>query len=70
MKVEAAQIIITLFPNGNLNLQCPIQNKLLCYGMLEMARDIIKDFKPEDQPKIQVVPGLPGLKGGRNGSDA
>lgn len=31
---------------GNVNVSGPVENKGLCYGMLEMARDAIKDFKP------------------------
>jgi hypothetical protein len=49
---QVIQILITL--NGNqVQVQGPIDNKVLCYGMLEMARDAIKDYKP---PSIQVAP--------------
>ena len=30
----------------------PIQDRMLCYSLLETARDIIKDFNPEAQPTI------------------
>lgn len=60
-----AQIIITLFEGGNLNLQAPVSNKLLCYGMLEMAREIITKTDVQAQPQIQVVPAMPGINGGR-----
>lgn len=36
-------ITITLTDDGQLNVNGPIDNRMLSYGMLEMARDIIAD---------------------------
>ena len=30
---------------GELQVHGPVQNKILCYGLLEMARDVVKEFK-------------------------
>lgn len=57
------KLIIELEANGQVTVNGPIQNKLLCYGLLEAAKDAIKEFKPESQitiPKIHV----PGINGG------
>lgn len=42
---QPIQLVITLNPDGQLSLSGPIQNKILCYGLLGRARDAIKDFK-------------------------
>lgn len=48
---------------GHLALAGPLQNKLLCYGMLELAKEAMgnKEFKPTSLPsveekEIEVVP--------------
>lgn len=41
---------------GDINLTGPIPNKILCYGMLEMAKNAVHDYKaggliiPETMP--------------------
>ncbi len=32
----------------------PVGNRHLCYGMMEMAKDAIRDFKP---PEVQIADG-------------
>lgn len=41
---KPVQLVITLFPDGRVNLQGPITDRIFCYGLLEMAREIIYDF--------------------------
>lgn len=43
----------------------PIEDKMLCYAMLEIARDSIKDFKPAE---IQTVPSLAAVFPALNGA--
>lgn len=47
----------------------PLENKLLCYGLLEMARDAVKSFgeKTVAQRGLQVVGAMPEIQaaGGR-----
>lgn len=40
-------LIITLGPQG-LKIMGPVQDRLFCYGMLELARDAIRDSRPEN----------------------
>ena len=39
---------------GKLGLDGPIQNKLLAYGMLELAKDALRSFS--DQSKQTIIP--------------
>ena len=44
------------FENGAVNVAGPITDKMFCYGLLEMAKQAIADYKPS---AIQVAtPGL------------
>lgn len=52
------QIILTLEDNGQLNLQGPIENSILCYGMLEVAKDILRDFQTKKRDSRIEVPQL------------
>ena len=40
--------------DGRPNLEGPLGDKVLCYGLLEWAKDVVRDFDP-DRP---VKPGL------------
>ncbi len=40
-------IVIAMQANGQLNVSGPITNKILCIGMLEMAKQVVLDFQPE-----------------------
>lgn len=55
MSQPKMQMVITLMDNGSVQVQGPLANKMLCYGILEMARDAIKDYKP---PIITPVVGM------------
>lgn len=57
-------LTITFNPATN---QCevtgPLMNRFLCYGMLEMARDVIVDWnkhKQREQQRILDAVGMPG----------
>ena len=50
------QLIVTLTDDGeskNVQVQGPIKDKVLCYGMLEMAKDAIRDYRPP--PSLRVA---------------
>ena len=50
---------------GAINVTGPIENKMLVYGMLGMAHDIVAAYQPADKPKLAVVRDLPvHLNGG------
>lgn len=52
------QIVITLTPEGTINCTGPLENKLLCYGLLKMAEGIVANYKAS---KI-VEPGIDDLR--------
>jgi hypothetical protein len=61
----AVQITIVMESNGQINVNGPLNDKVLCYGLLEVAKDIVRTFKPQQVviPQILVPPDLRG--GGR-----
>lgn len=42
----AIQLVITLQPNGRVDVTGPIQEKLLCLGLLAMAQTIVVQYDP------------------------
>lgn len=40
------QIVITQLDNGQTIVNAPLNNKILAYGLLEIAREIIANHKP------------------------
>jgi hypothetical protein len=57
----AAQIVITLYPNGQIQVSAPLENKMLCHGMIGVALDTIREFKPSDVPAILPASRIAGL---------
>lgn len=51
-----AQLVIVLNADGTLGVNGPIENKMLVYGMLEMAKDAIRDFNTQAAKKIIELP--------------
>jgi len=45
-KMPELQLIIVMTADGRVNVTGPIVNKGICYQMLELAKDAIRDFKP------------------------
>lgn len=50
------QLVITLEDNGQLNVNGPLDNLLMCYGMLQLAKDSIKDYAVSKQNRVQLAP--------------
>lgn len=50
---QAVKFEVVLLPDGRVNINGPIANKLLCYGLLEIARDLVKDYDPQ---KVDITP--------------
>ena len=38
------QLVITLKPGAGVQVHGPITDKVLCYGLLECAKDAVRDF--------------------------
>ena len=56
-----ATITITFDPsNGQVNVGGDIENKLLSYGLLDLAREAIQDFHVK-QFQSRIVPANPGM---------
>lgn len=54
-----AKLEITLNDQGQVAVNGPIQDRVLCYGLLEVAKDSICDYtKQQNQPRIQPATGL------------
>lgn len=56
-------LTITQTADGTVSVNGPIQNRPLCYAMLELARDCIKDFN-DRAAKSPIVPAsvMPPLR--------
>lgn len=56
----AIQIVITLSDDGQVGINAPLQDKVLCYGLLEMARLAIDKYVPPANGKANIVRVPPG----------
>lgn len=55
---EVTLTITLSIPDGVVKVTGPIHNKVLTYGMMERARDIIKDFSPKPKEKSRIFPAF------------
>lgn len=60
---QLIQLVITLTPEGRFNCSGPIENKLLCYGLLEMAKEAVSKHVPSKivQPSGEDLAILKGV---------
>ena len=59
---ERARIAIVLDANGNVQVSGAIDNKLVAYGLLEAARDAIRDYHEANAAKhngLTIAKSLP-----------
>jgi hypothetical protein len=59
-----AQLLITLHENGQIQVEGPLENRILCYGLLECARDALRDMKPAEPKRIVPAGFVPFPKNG------
>ncbi len=59
---NTTKLTITLSPNGNLAVEGPIDQVMFCYGLLEVAKDIIRTHaqKKAESAIVSVHGLLPG----------
>ncbi len=54
------ELRITVSNEGEIRVYGPVQDKILCFGLLEMAKDAIRDHKVEKSdilvPDLTLVP--------------
>jgi hypothetical protein len=56
------QLTITLDEQGNVGINGPINNKVLCYGLLELAKDALRNYDPNK--RVELATGtLPPIGG-------
>ena len=55
------ELVITLDPNTGVQVRGPLQDMILCYGLLEMAKDAIRR-NAEKAAESRIVSAPPGLK--------
>jgi hypothetical protein len=60
----AAQLIITLDDAGKIQVAGPLDNQLMCYGMLEAGKAALQEHWRTSQNRVQLAPGPlpPGVK--------
>lgn len=63
------QLIITLEESGQVGINGPINDKVLCYGLLDCAKDAIKEYNDrlaKERSGIAIVPaGAVPIRNGR-----
>jgi hypothetical protein len=54
------QLLIEMNEQGQITINGPVNQKMLCYGMLEFARDAIKEFNDKAVQGPQIALAQPG----------
>lgn len=57
-----AQLTITMDDKGAISVNGPLANILQCYGLLELAKDTIRNAASEARNKSIVSPGVGELR--------
>jgi hypothetical protein len=60
----AVTITITIDDAGRFGIQGPLENKVVCYGMLEAGKDAVRQFnekQTQGRPLIAPVSVIPDL---------
>ncbi len=52
------QLVVTLDETGQVGVSGPIQNQMLCFGLLEMAKIAINDHAKQNQQLVKPVHGI------------
>ena len=65
MGKNTTKLTITLSPNGQVSVTGPIDNAMLCYGLLEVAKDVVRMHVQKKAENGIVIPRimLPGNGG-------
>jgi len=66
---QAVELIIRLNAAGKVEVTGPVEQRLVCYGLLEVARDVIAAYQPAESrivpPPAAVIPMIGGNGHGR-----
>jgi len=52
----AARLIITIFKNGTISLEGPVHDAILCFGLMEAAKDAVRAGLKKQRESHIVVP--------------
>ena len=55
MSQPVAQITITLLDNGQVSVNGPLQDKILCYGLMEIAKETVKTIADKAASEQRVI---------------
>lgn len=55
------QILIEQTDDGKVNVGGPLQNKVLMYGLLEIAKEVVKSFAEQNERRVQPASLMPQL---------
>ena len=51
------RLTISVDANGGMKVEGPLENKVVCYGLLEAAKDVVREYKPRMVQPASAVPG-------------
>lgn len=58
------EIVIRLQPGGGVSVSGPLDQKLVCLGMLALAENAVHNFRPNPNGLVMPPAGaMPGLRG-------
>lgn len=58
--VKAIELRIILHPEGRIEVRGPLQDKVLCYGLLALATDELRrHWTAQDQARIMIPETVP-----------
>ena len=53
------QLVVSLMTDGSVAVGGPLHDKILCYGLLGLAQDAIRDYRGHEAPQIQLASNMP-----------
>lgn len=57
--MQRVQLTITMDAQGHLSVNGPLEQKGLCYMLLELARDAVRDYDPAAHQGLVMPNGVP-----------
>lgn len=52
--MRAIKFVVALTEDGKIAIEGPIDNKVLCYGLLEAAKDAVRKHNDEPRSAIEI----------------
>jgi hypothetical protein len=59
------QLLITMEDSGQVRVDGPIGNKVLCFGLLEIAKEAVREYAEKNQKLVVPVSGMTVVPNGR-----